>query len=301
MTHQLPKVHGHRGARGNRPENTIEATEFALQSGVDAIEVDLCVSKDNVVMVHHDLYLSPHLTRDIHGNWVTDSIPIISLDQTALQQFDVGTLRADSDYARRFPHQVAHSPARIPTLDEFIEYVVKSSHPDCVLNLELKGEPDHPTLLPDIETYTQLVLTAIDRHQIQNRCFVQSFDWRLIKIINELNSTILTGLLTDQQTDAHPRFPLPGESSQWVDNMDVADFDGSVPAMVAAAGSRVWSSHYKDLSPGLISAAHDLGLEVYGWTVNDTEDIQKMIDWGVDVITTDYPVKAVQLINKIRN
>ena len=51
------QVHGHRGARAILPENTMAAFEYAIGVGVDAIEMDVVVSADSVVVVSHDPYL----------------------------------------------------------------------------------------------------------------------------------------------------------------------------------------------------------------------------------------------------
>jgi len=53
------QVHGHRGARALRPENTIPAFEYAIAAGVDVLELDMAVTRDNVVVVSHDPYLEP--------------------------------------------------------------------------------------------------------------------------------------------------------------------------------------------------------------------------------------------------
>src|SRR5579864_2903561 len=47
-------VHGHRGARARRPENTIPAFEYAIGQGVDALEMDMAVTRDNVIVISHD-------------------------------------------------------------------------------------------------------------------------------------------------------------------------------------------------------------------------------------------------------
>jgi glycerophosphoryl diester phosphodiesterase len=46
-----PLVHGHRGARALRPENTLPAFDYAIQQGVDALEMDMAVTRDNVVVI----------------------------------------------------------------------------------------------------------------------------------------------------------------------------------------------------------------------------------------------------------
>ena len=60
----LVRLIGHRGARGLMPENTMEGFEFTLNMGVKALEFDVLISKDNVLVVTHDNYLSEFLTRD---------------------------------------------------------------------------------------------------------------------------------------------------------------------------------------------------------------------------------------------
>src|SRR5271170_6278265 len=52
-------VHGHRGARAMRPENTLPAFEYAIAAGVDVLELDMAVTKDNILVVSHDPYLEP--------------------------------------------------------------------------------------------------------------------------------------------------------------------------------------------------------------------------------------------------
>ena len=52
-------VHGHRGARALRPENTLPAFDYAIEQGVDCLELDMAVTKDNVVVVSHDPHMAP--------------------------------------------------------------------------------------------------------------------------------------------------------------------------------------------------------------------------------------------------
>jgi glycerophosphoryl diester phosphodiesterase len=59
--------------------------------------------------------------------------------------------------------------------------------------------------------------------------------------------------------------------------------------MVRAAGGRIWSVYFGDLTPALLKEAKDLGLTVLAWTVNDTAQMARLIDMGVDGIVTDRP------------
>ncbi len=293
-----PHIHGHRGARGRCPENTLAGVKYAIESGVDGIEVDLCVSQDNFVVIHHDLTLSPHFTRDLHRRWISVPTPLRNLTFEQLSQYDVGTLRPGSGYTARFPEQVSIPNTRIPSLDQFIEYVLEYSDDKTIINLELKSNPMQPDLIPAPEYYVGLVLNSIRRYDISHRTFFQSFDWRLMRIVGEHEPNILRGLLTDLQLDGNPRSPIKNMPSDWTDSLNLADFDDSVPRMIASTGATVWSSNYADLTPALIHEARGVGLSVCAWTVNEISDMKNMIDWGVEVITTDYPDR---LANILRN
>ncbi|KRC01057.1 hypothetical protein ASE11_05315 [Hydrogenophaga sp. Root209] len=68
----------------------------------------------------------------------------------------------------------------------------------------------------------------------------------------------------------------------------MADFEDA-PAMVAAAGGKLWSPHFNDLSQATLARARTLNLRVIPWTVNEVSDMARLIDWGVDGLITDYP------------
>ena len=108
MLSQTPfDLQGHRGARGHAPENTLPGFERALAIGVDTLELDVGVTRDGVVVIHHDRRLNPDLARGPDGNWVAAPAPHDSFSRPIreLQRYDVGRLRPGSEYAQRFPHQ----------------------------------------------------------------------------------------------------------------------------------------------------------------------------------------------------
>ena len=106
------RVHGHRGARAIYPENTLPAFQYAIEQGADVLEMDLAVTKDNVVVVSHD----PHINAEICTGPRPGAIAIHELTLAELQQYDCGTLKN-----RRFPQQQPAPGARIPTLDEVLD------------------------------------------------------------------------------------------------------------------------------------------------------------------------------------
>ena len=83
-------VQGHRGARGVLPENTLAGFTHALSIGVTTLELDVVITRDDVVVVTHDPELSPSIVRK-NGAWLTQPGPVIrSLSADQLKQYDVG-------------------------------------------------------------------------------------------------------------------------------------------------------------------------------------------------------------------
>ncbi len=110
-------LQGHRGARGHAPENTLPGFELAVSMGVDTLELDVGVTRDGVVVIHHDRRLNPDVARK-DGEWVKPPAPLINaLSFTETQRYDVGRIRPGSEYAARFPHQKPLDGTRIPRLD----------------------------------------------------------------------------------------------------------------------------------------------------------------------------------------
>ena len=282
-----PGIHGHRGARGRLPENSLIGIQYAMEQGCHGIEVDICVTADDVLVVHHDPILSTDLVRK-GDTWIDDSIRVRDCTLAELQQFDIGRIRPGSDYAKRFPDQRAIDKTTIPTLCEFIEKVVSYSD-DIVLNIEMKSAPEESGCFPSVDHYCNLLANLINSPGLVERVFLQSFDWRLAVRMKTLIPNLFTGFLTDTQPDGSPKIPLSGQATMWTNFADLSDYRENIPNMIKAMGADVWSANHRDLTLSDIQQAHAEGLKVYAWTVNDTQDMARMIEWGADVITTDYP------------
>src|SRR6185295_5312503 len=89
------------------------------EMGVDTLELDCGITRDGVVVIHHDRRLNPDVARGPDGKWVTAPAPTInSLTFQELQQYDVGRIRPGSEYAGRFPRQQPVDGTRVPRLSE---------------------------------------------------------------------------------------------------------------------------------------------------------------------------------------
>ena len=81
-------VHGHRGARAVLPENTLPAFEYAIKAGVDVVELDLAVTRDDVLVVSHDPTINPVICTGVAGK-----TPIRTLTLEQLRRVDCGSLK----------------------------------------------------------------------------------------------------------------------------------------------------------------------------------------------------------------
>jgi glycerophosphoryl diester phosphodiesterase len=280
-------LQGHRGARGLAPENTLGAFARALAIGVTTLELDCGVTRDGVVVVSHNRALDPAITRGPDGEWLAESPLIRTLDFATLGRFDVGRIRPGTDYARRFPAQQGMEGARIPRLAEVFELARRAGNRSVRFNIETKIDPTQPGDTVGPEAFARGVIAVAREYGVANRTTIQSFDWRTLKIVQAEAPEIATVYLTIQQS-VEDNVRADADGSPWTAGMRYRDH-GSVPGMVKSAGGAAWSPYHGDLTPALLTEAHQLGLKVIPWTINDRATMDALIDLGVDGIISDYP------------
>lgn len=253
-------LQGHRGARGLVPENTLPGFLQALAIGVTTLELDVGVTRDGVVVIHHDRSLNPDLARGPDGRWIEAPGPRIrDLSFAELQRYDVGRIRPGSAYAERFPRQRPIDGTRVPRLSELFA----KAKGGVRFNIETKISPDapHETLPP--EPFARALIGEVRKAGVAGRTTIQSFDWRTLKVVEREAPEIATSYLTSAKD--------------------------SEPAKVHAAGGRIWSPEFQALSADKLAAARELGLKVVAWTVNEPADIARALDMKLDGIISDYP------------
>jgi len=284
-------LQGHRGARGLAPENTLPAFEKALRIGVTTLELDVGMTRDGVIVVAHDPRLNPDITRSPDGAFLTG--PGKALTEMTLEElrgYDVGRARPGSRTARAFPDQTPADGARIPTLEEVFALAERLGARDVRFNIETKSSPLPDAATPEPRAFAAALAKAIDKAGLRERATIQSFDWRTLMALREIAPDIPRVCLTSEGSfDTLQRGKE--EDSPWLGGLDVDDFE-SVPALVAEAGCTTWSPNFRNLTEALVDDAQDMELSVVPWTVNETEDMARLIDWGVDGLITDFPDKA---------
>ena len=259
-------VQGHRGARGHLPENTLPGFELALKMGVDTLELDVGVTKDGVVVVHHDRGLNPAIARGPDGKWVQRATPIHALTFAELRRYDVGRLQPGSQYGSQFPSQKPLDGTRIPKLSDLFAIAAKSR---VRFNIEPKMDADALDETLPHEPFASALIAEVRKAGMEARTTVQAFHWPLLKVV-ERETKLKTVYCTEGR--------------------------GSDPARVHEAGGKIWSPDFQTLTPEKINAARQWGIWITVWTVNEPADIARMIEAGVDGIASDYPDRVLEAL-----
>lgn len=291
-------LQGHRGARGLLAENTLPSFALALQTGVSTLELDVVVTRDDVLVISHDPALNPDITRVAQGHFLSSKGPDIrQLTFEQLQSYDVGRINPASRYAQTFSTQKDQDGVRIPRLKDLFEMVKAQGHSQVKFAIETKITPQRPDQTPDPERFVQLLLQEIKEHGMSERVQILSFDWRTLQVVQKLAPGMPTVYITAQLPALDNLGIKSGQPSAWTAGFQYAQH-GSVPQMIKAAGGSHWSSFWRELDAQKVREAQSLGIKVLAWTVNDRQSMGQMLDLGVDGLVTDRPDIAADLLKE---
>lgn len=255
-------VYAHRGGAKLRPENTVLAFDHGLSLGADGLEFDVHLSRDGVVVIHHDTTLDR--TTNGHG-------PLAARTADELGELDAAyhfTPAAQSEggaaSARESAHPYRGLAGGVPRLD-----AVLRRYPSAPLIIELKvNEPElaHRTI--------DVVRAAGAVHRVA----LGSFGTRVLRAARAYEPAIRTGSSREET-----RLALYRSWVRWPVRRP-AYREYQVPEI--AGTTRV-------VSPRFVQDAHEAGLAVKVWTVDAADDIRRLLSWGVDGIISDRPDVAV--------
>ena len=288
------KIYGHRGARGNIPENTLDSFNFLFENEISAFETDILISKDLVPVINHDFRLNPALTRNSDGDWIeNDNIKIFDLTYEQLSKFKIGSIDKKSKYGRRFDDQKSLGEINIPKLSDLLELASNNLSDNLIINLEIKSTPVESNLTPTPNAMARLITNEVNKTELNDKVIYSSFDWRVLREIKNINHQISRAYLTSE---------LKGkvyDKSPWLDFMPLYDSDSrELPRLIRTLGGEAWHPKHKDINKDMVRISHEEGLPVNVWTVNEKYEMLRMIEYGVDGIITDYPLRLKKLCEK---
>ena len=261
-------LQGHRGARGLAPENTIPAFRRALEIGVTTLEMDVAIAGDGTVVVSHEPWMHPEKCLAPDGAPIGDGTRhnLYEMSYEDVAAYDCGSLTLDD-----FPEQESQSTPK-PRLRDVIQmaeaYVTEHDRPPIFYNVEIKSRPEWDgTYHPDPAAFVERVLAVVTDAGVAPRTTIQSFDPRSLEAVHRQTAPVRTALLVGWAGDDGV-----GE------NLDALSF---VPD--------IYSPQARLVDEELVEAVRERGLQLIPWTVNDLDDMQRLLRLGVDGLITDYP------------
>jgi glycerophosphoryl diester phosphodiesterase/membrane-associated phospholipid phosphatase len=246
----------HAGAQGHAPPNTMPAFRAALDLGADTLEMDLQLTADGEVVTIHDGTVDR----------TTDGVGAVGdLTLEEFQALDAGARWEAEDGSTPFADLgVRHATFR----------AVLEAFPDTPLVVELKTDGGERIIQP--------VIDLVDEYDRETDVTVASFDEDYLRPVREQLPDVATNM-PESETYAfyvrtlaglHPWWSPPGEVFQVPE-----DFDGR-----------------RVVTPRFTRAAERLGVEVQVWTVNEPEQMHRLLDAGAHALITDYPDRVVEVV-----
>ncbi|QYJ03856.1 hypothetical protein KUV85_16270 [Nocardioides panacisoli] len=279
-------LQAHRGGLALTVENTLAAFERALAVGVSTLEFDVQVTADGRAVIAHDADHGGHRIRD--------------LTLAEARSLDVGSVRDP-----RHPEQALAPGARMPLLSEVADLLRAVAADTVRCNVELKVAVTRPGTSADAAEFVDVVLAELDAAGILGCSTIQSFDWAALRRVSDVAPEVATYVLSHEDRLEVGR----RGASPWLGGLDIDDFAGSVQHKYVAAAASIGAaavspvhgtyadgpggrSHVPFTTAELVEAAHEQGLLVVPYTVNDAALMAWLIGLGVDGFITDHPDRA---------
>ncbi|HEY1762043.1 MAG TPA: glycerophosphodiester phosphodiesterase [Acidimicrobiales bacterium] len=259
----------HQGGSFEGPSSTIGAIAHALEVGASAIELDVRATKDRQLVVCHDATIDR--TTNHHG-----AIASLTLDELSEMDNAHWWIEGDVVVPGRAPEEYllrGRAPKdrryAIATLEE-----VALAFPGVLLNLDIKGTS------PLVEPYEELLVDELRRLEISRSVIIASFHDDALQRFRALAPGVATSGATNE-TAAFYFSHLEG---------------APVVPPVAAFQVPPRYGEVDVVTESFVAAAHAAGVAVHVWTINDPQEMARLLELGVDGIVSDRPTVLAGLL-----
>lgn len=265
------EVQGHRGDRGNFPENSIPAFLSAVKKGVDVLELDVVISKDQKVFVSHEPFMSSQYVLDTYGNPIAKdkekSYNLYEMTYDSIRKFDSGS-KGNAAFPQQ-RKQKTYKPLLSEVIDSVEDYITRNSLKQVRYNIEIKSEKEeYGKSQPEPEVFIQMVMKIIKEKGIGGKINIQSFDPEVLNLMRKkFRKTKLAYLVG---------------KGNLAENLLLLNFKPDI-----------YSPNYKLLNKAEVDSVRLLKMKLIPWTVNEDATINDMIELQVDGIITDYPERVL--------
>ena len=253
-------IFGHRGCRGLMPENTIEAFNKAIDLGTDGVEWDVVVNKDKQLVVSHEPYIDSKYCLTPEGENISNekSLNIYEMSQDEIEKYDCGSKPYD-----KYPEQKKIKTHK-PLLQEVFKNVDLSKQ---IILFEIKSEAkDDNKYQPEPKEYASIIIKEVENFPFKKNIIFMSFDKRMLNELYKNDSSLKMVYLTYS--------PFKSVKNS------LKDLDFKPYAM---------GMFHPTIGKKDIEFAHNNNIKVFAWTVNKTEEAEKLKKLSIDGLITDYP------------
>lgn len=263
---ESPGVIAHRGGALLWPENTLYAFEQAARAGVEYLELDLQLTADNVLLVTHDQDINRTFCTPRPGiGLIPKPVRTLTLEQS--RGFDCGS-RSRSIYP-----DAEKRAAGMPTLEEVFEAFRDNRTIKYFIETKLP-KPGSPGAPVDATLYAAKLDQLIRRFGLEDRVVLQSFDWRTISAMHELNPGVRTCPLG-----------VPRNSHDY--EATLRDLQSTCIVLEAAA-----------TTPEQVKRFQRDGVLVFSGVIDNEEDWREALKYGYDAIFTNDPLGVIGFLRK---
>lgn len=251
-------VMAHAGGKGLWPDNTLFAMQHSAALGVDVLEMDIHATQDGILVVRHD---------DTVDAFTEGSGKIKEMSFAELRQLDAGYGWTPDD-GQTFPFR--GQGIQVPSLEE-----VLASFPDIKFNIEIK-QTEPPIAKP--------LCDLLRAQQMTDQVLIGSFHQVALEEFRTVCPEVAT---SGFESEIRLFFGL-----------NTAFLGNIYQTAVEAFQVPEYSGGLHVVTPRFVKGAHRQNIDVHVWTVNETADMERLIDMGVDGIITDYPDRLLAILGR---
>jgi glycerophosphoryl diester phosphodiesterase len=288
----------HRGGRAFAPENTLAAFEKAHALGCDMFEADVHMSRDGMLVVHHDdeltrctnvaqrfpekgtYFVSNFTWEELQtldaGGWFVEQLALPASRRQPFLQSLTDTEKEQFISCRDLEF-FASGAVRVPSLQQALEMVVRTG---MMVNIELKTLP---RMYPGL---AKAVLTCVRSHGMEHRVLISSFDHQQLLEVRHRSAGVATAVLTSDRLAKIPEY------------LKLLDADAYHPSCYGEYDSLGFGSVRGELEASSIAPVRARGYGVNVWTCNDKDQMRPLIASGVTGLISDYPNRVCEALRE---
>ena len=275
------EVEAHRGGMGLYPEESLAAMLNAVKLGVNTLEMDLCVSQDKQVMLSHDRYFHPRYSTRPDGTSVEPGDPKVYLYEmpySEIAKWDVG-MKYNPSWPEKHCMPVC-KPLAADVIAAVEAYTRENGHYPMNYDIEIKSEfsgeaGEEGVNWPEYHEFADLCMEVLDGAGLGDRLMVQCFDERVLNYIHEkYPGHTLAYLVEDYETDFDEYMAKLDFTPEWL------------------------SAPHENVDADLVAKARARGMKVNTWTVDDPDEMRRLIGLGVDAIISNYPDRLLEVVKE---